>query len=381
MKRKLALLILVIIAVSVALVACNQPDATTADVRWNEEKHVFTINKADFLQSSGDYRKDAAMTAEVLQSKDEIIPEDVCGSYVLTITPTAGMTASCVVTTEQVIYALYYKSDVNSPKLSEEDFNTLVSKVSQEEIAQTGFDVKENQVVFKSVTKSEVMFETPSQRPTSSMTKVDGFYAGKKHCNVTNYEVSTVYDYSNEKKPTATVTIDSQEETYNLPAKTSTVDVIDSNQLLVYLRSLAKTKTSLQDSKSARVFNAYTGEIHTASFAFLKYEDKVILTDYNAEGETPKTLNVTLSSVAVTVDGIAYMLQDNLPSLENLDYYVGAFGNVPKYTTVRFRVGYLSYEIDYSNEANTTNWEEIWEALTPATKPEEGEEEQTPEEE
>lgn len=381
MKRKLALLILVIMAVSVLLVACNDTEKTTTAQRWDDEVHVFHISLADFANSTysafakynadgkvaanGDYRKDKALTGETAYStRDEVVPVAVYGTYTLTISVGSD---TCQVTGEQELYAQYKKSDVEGW----DDLTVLLGKLEnyRDEVAQTGLIEDDDNVVLRSETLTTVTFEIPSQKPVSSSTKVDGFYIGKVNREISQYEVSTEYSFKDEKKPTAKVSIDGKKaQKYELPSVSSTVDVIDSNQILIYLRSLNKTKTSLQDGKSAKVFNPFTGETQTASFAFSAYEDKMILTDRALE--SGKTVAATLSSVSVGIDGVAFMLQDNLPGNlkfddKALDVYTTSNGEIPKYTTVHFRVGYLSFEIEYSNESNTAEWSKIWQVFTP----------------
>lgn len=372
MKRKLALLILLILSLTVIFSACQQAETTKVEVRWGTEKHVFNISLADFasstsfnvynangqLDSKGDYRKDRAMSGELLSSQDEIVPVAVDGTYTLTITPSAP-TDTCVVTGTQVIYAQYLllssAQTGETIDLSEwEELDALKADAGE-----TNLPERTDCVILKSETTTTATFRNLSQQPISSSTTVNGFYIGKLHRQATNYTVSTEYDFSG-KKPTATVTLDGEERKVELGSS----DVIDANQMLIYVRSLSKTPGSLKDGKTVAVFDPLTGATHSASFSY-NYEENVILTNQ-------QNIAVTLNTVAITVGGNAFMLQDNIPQTlagQNVDVHVTDV-TLPKLTTVHFRVGYLSYEIAYGNSANTSNWTQILDALQPSEEAE-----------
>ena len=375
MKRKISLLILVILAVCLTLTACNQTVATTIRTRWDKEgeTHVFKISLADFAENSnsfnaytsdgvvdskGNYHKDLALTGE-FYNWDEIKPVAVSGSYTINIKPSDDGSAYCDVTTVQEMCVQYDLTDLG-------DYSKVKNAVATaEQLAKYKVDASlANTVVLWTSTETYVRFENnTSQKPLKSSTTVNGFYVGKKNQNLTQYTVSTEYNYE-AKRPIAKITMDGNTTEHKFP-KNSAGNFIDSNQILLYLRSLDKSSTSFQDSPSISVFNPYTDTLQTASFG-LSYENNVFLT-----GETllPTNLNV----VSVTVGNNAFMMQENLPDKladKNLDIYITSGSNASKFTTVRFRVGYFAYEIDYANEANTVNWSDIWTALSPSTEEE-----------
>ena len=374
MKRKIALLILMILAVSLAFTACNRTAATAIRTRWEEETHVFNIMLADFNGSSnsfntytstglavesGKYQKDIAFASE-FTNWDEIRPVSVRGSYTLNIKPSSDGTAYCDVTTIQEMCVQYNASDIHNSEI-------LSATATTEQLAKYGITgYVDSTVILWSSTQTSVRFEnTSSQKPLSSCVKVDGFYVGKAAQQLSKYEISTVYDYSS-KRPTATITKDGGEPTEYKFAKNSAGNFIDSNQILMYLRSLDKSSSSFQDSPSKSVFNPYTQTLQTANFG-LSYAYDVLLTDSTRD----MTLATNINVVAVSVGNNAFMMQENLPDKlaeSNLDIYSTLSGNGSKFTTVRFRVGYLAYEIDYGNSSNTAKWSEIWTALTATTE-------------
>ena len=387
MKRKLALLLVVLLVVTVAFAACKNPEKTTADARWGTEKHVFRVTLADTRVTSSNtvsfkaydekgaeldngtntsYRKDKAIAGENLSTKDEVMPVAVDGTYTLTIEPTDAM-GKCVVTGEQVLYLQYMKqSTVQGETVDLTQWAELNQVTALEtEVANTTLTPADDKVILKSYTKTVVEFDNQTQQPISSSTTVKGFYLGKVHRQVTNYKVSTTYNFDEkeQKKPTATVTVDGEEPVTRELAKNFSVKVIDANQILMYVRSLSKTEGSLQDSHSVNVFDPFTGTTQSASFSYT-YQDRIILTNRGVDPE--QKLFTTVNSVAVTIGGNAFMLQDNVPqTVGEVDQANVSTVTRARLTTLHFRVGYLSYEIEYSNTENTANWTGIWEALTP----------------
>ena len=368
MKRKIALLILILSVLALTLSACGSTSATSVLARWDEEKHVFNITLADFKENSDSFNvypasaadgsdcyKDIAFNGE-FNNRDEIKPLAVNGTYTIEIKPAAGNTSYCDVETVQEMCVKYSlktgdKEGVDLTKYSE--LQSAVATADQlKQFDMTNSD--ESTITLYSYTKTSVRFENTTQNPIKSSTTVKGFYVGKKNQNLTQYTVSTEYDYSNGKRPVAKITLNGETSEYKF-AKNSAGNFIDSNQILLYLRSLNKSSTSFQDSPSISVFNPYTQTLQTASFG-MSYEYNMILTDTTREDGI---LAANLNLVSVTVGNNAFMMQENLPDRlaqldKKLDVYSTLTGPESKFTTVRFRVGYLAYEIDYTNPANTT---------------------------
>ena len=360
MKRKLALLALVLLSLTFVLTACNQPDPTEVKIRWDisGENHLFEITLADFSDNmsfvsypldNDIYYKDLSVSNEVFSSSDQVLPQDVTGTYSLSIQPSADGTTSCDVSATQVVYAQYLTSDLK------DSVSQLQSCIVTGDSNPLGD--KEDCTTLKSTTTTEVRFTNdPSQTPISSSTEVDGFYIGKTYQGKSQYKVSTTYNFEG-KRPIATVTInDDPAVEYELP-KNSAGRIIDSNQILVYVRTLEKSSTSFQDSPSVYVFDPYTHETQVANFGFT-YQQNVVLTD-NTRSAEETTLYTKLSAVSVVVGNHAFMVTENLPARLlplGLDFQTSPNGNYSKYTTVRFRVGYLAYEVAGYDDA-------IWQGL------------------
>lgn len=374
MKRKLALLILMILALSAVLVACNQAETTKIEIRWTSDEYTFNITLADFVGTGNEfqyypdgddtYRKDVAMLGENFSTMDEIRPLDVDGTYTLSIQKAASDNF-WTVTTNQTIYAQYNKSDVeNSANWTD------LQKIQITDADITSLTPFEDTVILKSTTTTEVLFkDTTDQTPISSKTEVDGFYVGKANQQVTQYTVKTTYDTSG-KRPIASISVndaDPVEYKFARGAK-----FIDSNQMLMYIRSLEKSYTEgFPSSTAVTVFNPYTQQTQTAAFG-LTYSANMILTDSKraaTDGDTQQATEVhtSINLVSVTIDNMAFMQQENLSNkLKSVDLLPGASQNSDKakYTTVRFRVGYLAYELE-------TYPDSVWNALNPGTNAEE----------
>lgn len=376
MKRKFALLLFLLLTVVTVLSACNSVPATGVAVRWagRNESHTFRISLADFQKTDADtnkptnsfavykdddgkdYRKDVSPVNEVFSALDEIRPVAVDGTYVINISSDAA-NSSCTATTEQTIYAQYAKvsvaqngTELNLPAC--DNWEQLAERLaSPEEIAATSLTEADDKVIFKSTSRTSVTFSDNTQQPISSSSEVHGFYIGLLNQQVSEYKLQTTYDFSNSRKPVVKVVCNDVEKEYALARNTS---IIDANQLLLYVRSLEKTSTSFQDTPSVRIFNSLTGETLPASFSFT-YDFAAVITD-PSRTEAPEK-HVSMNIVYATVNGHHYMVQENIPDAAGIDKTNA--GTTPMYTTNRFRVGYLAYELDSYTDA-------IWNALKPS---------------
>lgn len=372
MKKKLALILLTLLAAALVLTACSQAEVTGTTIRWeSEETHVFDISLADFdnadnapypFKQYGDntYYRDVQIATsaarETFDDLDEIRPEAAHGTYTLSIIRSGDTSSYCVVEGKQLVYLRYFKSDVD--KL--DNWSALQSAVVSGE--ENPFGDSADYVTLKSQTNTYVRFDNnPVQRPQASSTEVDGFYLGKLHQEVSKYKVSSEYDFS-ESKPIVRVSINGGEPTEHKLSKSVVGRLIDSNQVLMYVRSLNKSSTDFQDSPFVYVFSPIDGTVQTATFGFT-YSQNVLLNDESrhVEGANEDAYQVLtkVNAVGVSIGSIPFMMQMNLSDQmfeNNLDVLVGTPQNSPKYTTVRFRVGFLSYELAQYND-------DIWQQL------------------
>lgn len=340
MKKKIGFVLSMLLLFTVVLAACQTAEKTDTMIRWGENEHYeFDISLADFsgtasplfksyTESSKTYYKDIAVSSmEYPGNKDEILPDEAKGTYVVDIS-TEDVDESYLVKTTKTLYVRYKKSDLTN-------LSDLQSKVAAEE--ENPFGADNDFVTLKNTEITSVKFEKKqAQRPIESSTEVSGFYVGKKHQAISDYKVSTVYNFDDK---TAKVTVNGTETTHKL--NVGTTNYIDANQLLLYIRTLEKGSTKFQDSPSVTLFVPYAGKEYTAKFVFA-YSANVYL-DVEGTGHY-----VTLNSVSVALDGSPYMNQINLPDTlaeKKLDCGESAGKVTPNYTTVRFRVGYYSYQL------------------------------------
>lgn len=379
MKNKsIAAIILLLVITATLLVACNNTPVTGFIARFDKKEHYeFNISLADFNNNLNDnelfahygtdddpYYKDLAISnAEnySLRNADEVRPTRVGGTYTVDFAMNEGRQYGTL-TTKQVLYVQYARKGngiIVDPVAETPDVLDCFDKLDKFVVTGDDDPLKSDadHVTLKSTTDTSVGFYlTDSFKPQESSTKVNGFYVGKTFRGASEYQISTAYDWEG-KRPVATVTLTSggntQEQSYTLPSA-GQVRIIDSNQMLAYVRCFDKSSASFQDSPSAYVFNPYTGKTHVLRFTYA-YKFNVILT----RGE--ETKRTQLSAVGTALDGNPLLMQFNLPkwlSDNDLDTTIVGAGSetYPKYTTVRFRSGYLSYELsDYD--------EEIWKAL------------------
>ena len=380
MKKKIALLALLILAMTTILAACRGNSVATKVIpRWDDkttETYEYTVALADFdiaedgsvksphFKSYGvndtTYYKDFDVRlGETFDALDEVRPTSVTGNLVVTIGHTGDKYD--VLETKQELLLTY---DNTNGKLIEADVLSAMEA--------NGLVVfnKKGSITLKSTTETTVEFlHDESQAPRSSSTKVVGFYIGKAHQEVSIYNISTEYVY--ESKNTVvktTLTQNGKTDTVeNTLKRTTEGSFIDSNQLFTYARSLDKSSTSFQDNPSVTVYNPTTQKTQSVTFSFNPSANARL---YDQGRNTP--LHVTIPTVGIIIDGIPFMIQECAPNFKDqLPDKFDSQGNGPdvayyagyayaKHTTLRFRVGYISYEL--------TSYEtDLWNSLTALT--------------
>lgn len=362
MKKNTILgIVSVLLALLFVFTACgNNATATTVKNRWNEtETGSYTISLSDFAdgtETNGGvfksyvnesdnvaYYKDRLMSAEVaFTARDEIMPVKLQGKFTYKI---QNGVSDCTFTIEQVVYAVYNAADIQNVQ------DLQHAKATDDEVTEQFGEVSANVVVLKSVLKTAVTFSTTESAnkkrnyvPLSSSSEVAGFYIGKTHQGLSATKVSTVYDLE---KGTAKVTKDGTEVVREISVPGSG-NFIDANQLWLYSRSLEKHRDNFNDAPTVTVYDPVSDTAVTAAYRFT-YESPTVISHKLADG-TEKQYYVKLSSLAVYLGGGAYMFTqsypDKLAELKELDCITTGFGAISKYTVSRFRVGYMSYQLD-----------------------------------
>lgn len=368
--KKLSLILLLLVALSLTLAACSQPAVTETVARWGDEKHVFNISKVNWDAPSvtvddTTFVKNPQYFNEASLS-DEIEPYNVGGTYSMEIA-LQNKDTECVFTTEQNLYVQYetamlekldiWKSEETADGI--EDAKSLSDFVVANDDPDCPLEAVENYTILHSHTINTVLFKNEAtQRPISSTNKCDGFYLGNIAQEITHYNYSTKYDWDNKK---VTVSADGKEESHTLNVNAK---IIDSNQILLYARSLEKTSDKMQDNPSIQVFSAVNNKFYTASFGYFTYACKTLLI-----GPDGKEVPVSINFLSVAVDGSVLLSQMNLPDTVNKEADLDNINNAAagssynKYTTVRFRVGKFNYELQAYDKA-------VLDAITVAPKSE-----------
>lgn len=365
MKKRLALLLGVLLIISTIFVACAQTAATERYARWKEgESYTFKIALADFAadgsafnsykrkikqkDSDGNekevdvtcYRDNVITSTEytVLSGGDQLCPKDAMGTYKLNIVKDTSTTRKLV--TDQVIYSQY-----ETNKLQELDCLGKLSAciVSADE---NPFASNEGRTTLRSETHTEVIFANDStQLPKSAVMENKGFYIGSLYQGPSNYKYETTYDFTNGKVSVKKDNGAAEERKLDLAKGGS---CIDAAQLILYVRSLDKSNSAFADTPSVSVYDVTTDSISSASFG-INREAYTILNNNGVEAVAK------LDLISSTVGGIPFMSQYNLPDLTSVsgsayDYLPISGDKRCKYTTVKFRCGWYSYEIEATDE-------------------------------
>lgn len=374
MKKKLALIILLALALTTLLASCSQPDKTPIIPRWsenaNEEIYQYTISLADFAESGNTrfaahahndvaYYKDFAISiGEAMDSLDEIRPTAIDGTYSIAITYDKSTDCNTVVTSMEMHVTYEYKD--GKIKIGNEQWLELIPELRNPESDFVNIDTAANTITLTSTTDTMVEFKyKEKQAPQKSGTTVDGFYIGKTHQEKSSYEISTVYQYEG-KNAVAKVTLSlnggqATTEEYTLK-RYAEGSFIDSNQLFLYARSFDKTSSSFADNPTVAVYNPMNHEMQSASFAFTASANAMLTNGSDH-------VYAKVPTLGVSVNGNPFMLQIAAPNMvkdknDRAQYQATWYA---KHTPLRFRVGYVSFELNY--QVGAPQSQSLWNAL------------------
>ena len=336
MKKKIALIVGALLIMTVLLASCSQPVATKKSPRWeNNESYTFKITLSDFANNDKTlfnnygktvreknedgtvtekkitcYKDDVINNSEwtVMERADQLRPVDVNGTYTLDIKENTATTWK--VETHQVIYNQYETAKLQELGCLELFSGSELNVTSKDE---NPFENNSGRITLRSETVSSVIFSNDEdQAPISSVTE--------------NKE--------------------SEERALNIGG---TVKCIDASQLLLYIRSLDKSSEAFQDTPSVAVYDVTTDSISTVAFGINRQFNLKI-----DNADLTETI-VTVHSVSAAVGGIPLIAQYSLPDVSAVkdangqdagyDFLPMSGAKRPKYTTVKFRSGWYSYEI------------------------------------
>lgn len=354
MKKNIALLLGVLVLATVIFAACSSTP-TEYTVRWKEETRVFNITLADFNfeDSSGNlfrsyvndgktYYKDIDISTQEgtnMRDADQLIPQDAKGTYTMTLT--APTSTTWKLETHQVLYSQYKTETLQNRNCLDKLKDYVVSPTADD----NPFTNTVGMTTLRSETTTSVVFENNSgQLPQTSSMENKGFYIGQKNQSVSNYKYEATYDFDNR---TVSVKKNGGEaETRKLGLKKGAT-CIDSNQILLYIRSMDKSSAAFADSPSVSVYNVASDNLATASFGITRNFNAVL----NDNGSQRYAV---VNMLAVAVGGVPFMTQLNLPDISAVDAgydFLPEQGakKLSKYTTIKFRAGWYSYEINEYN--------------------------------
>lgn len=357
MKKRIALLVGVLFVLIAVFAACGQTTPTERYVRWNQdEKHTFKITLSDFAGLGSDrlfnkytrefdkvndqgettknavtcYKDDVITNSEslIMEAYDQLRPVDAQGTFTLEIKYGTNVT----LVTDQKLYSQYNTETLQALNCLDALKDRNVTNKDE-----NPFTDNNGRTTLCSTTHSEVVFKNDAnQWPISSVTENKGFYIGKLAQSLSDYKYEATYDFDNGKVSVKKNGGEAVEQ--KLSGK-----CIDANQLLLYMRSLDKSSEAFKDNPSVSVYDVTTGTVSTASFALSR--QFYLLFDNNGS-EAVISVNSLLSSVG----GVPFMAQYNLPDVSTVgdgyDFLPKSASRLPKYTTVKFRSGWYSYEME-----------------------------------
>lgn len=375
MKKVLALLIGLTAVLSMTLTSCGKAATTERYARWKEgESYEFAISMADFApegaalfnsysrkvkqkDSEGKekesivtcYKDNVITNAEqsVLTGGDQLRPKSVKGKYTLKIENDTSSTRKLV--TSQVMYSQYETSKLNELNC----LDKLKDYVATQE--ENPFTDNNGLTTLRSETRTEVVFtNNASQQPKSSVMENKGFYIGKLFQGPSDYKYETTYDLANAKVSVKKDNGEAEERKLEL-AKGA--ECIDAAQMILYARSLDKSSSAFADTPSVSVYDVTTNKVSSARFGLTRQ-------NYTLLNNNGKEVVASLDAVSMTVGGIPFMAMYSLPDLTSFnggsyDYLSDMGDKRCKYTTVKFRSGWYSYEMlyagDYAEVVNKIN--------------------------
>lgn len=387
MKKFALVLLIFMLVLSFGLVACGKAEATARVARWSDgERYVFNITKTNYDAKEDDkkYISEYLIKGEDPNLMDEIVPDDLSGTYIMEIAVDKDKQV-CTFHTKLTLVALYHTYYNDVPQQIKDQLAEAGLLISQTEMRETWFDEEAYGQAIMSTTETTVQFNNDkSQSPISSTKQYNGYYFGKSKQEVSASNIAV--DYSKLSKNKVTVTVDGNKQSREIKYNSAT-DFIDANQLMLYMRSLEKTEDSFQDSPSVQVYDPIYDVVRTATFSkvsnafktFLSYKHEVAVGEEgsNTTQMVTETVKAQLNCFAAVIDGQVFMVEMDLPATLNtkenpLNVYKGASATYSKYTTVRFRTGFISYQLaDYDGMLQDTNGNaegaQIMEALKAVT--------------
>lgn len=366
--KRISVIILLAIALTTIFSACSSTESTDTIARWqDDETQTFVISKANLTEAAQTYTVDGTSEEFVKYPlgryeytstvPDELEPSEIGGTYV-TVLDLNDTATEALYSTDKHLYLKYAKTDLAELNIdiTSDEWSSFVlydcetqnqsatvwdDETLSDVVANNPLTPEADYVILYSRQTTSVKFENQkSQHPLESSTKWDSVYFGKTAQTATHCDITVTYDWDEKKLAVA----ENGATTYETSFSASTM--IDSNQLLLYTRSLEKTSGKFEDSPSVSVFSAVDKQQYTVSFNYFVYTYYTLAT--TADGDVPVALNL----VGASVSSMPLFVQTNLPDTVDADSYsLSGSASYHKYTTTSFRSGLYYYELQtYSDE-------------------------------
>ena len=352
-SRHLVAIVALLIVAVMAFAGCS-PNAlpTGKELRFSTESYTFNIS----LEQNGKENNQQIVKGESSEttyigdyqllptSYDEIRPVDATGTYTIDIN--TDDTSKYTLTTKQVIYSVYDKSDYTTKLINGMTADQLatINTFTDEEKALTFTDktlqqyLDEGKVVLRSTADTYTEFKAEkSQNPLNSTKSVVGYYLGKTAQQYTQYSTECTYTYENGASVKVAKTVNGENTTTNHTISEGTIDI---NQYILYSRTLDKGPNGFQDTPSVQVFEPLTATTATASFAISKSHNSLL----NIDGElTPSKTDIVVGYINQTA--LYYISNVCYDSEQKVDVKGTANGLISKFTVVKIQNGYYSMQL------------------------------------
>lgn len=336
--KLVSVLLVVLLALTLALTACKNAKTLSQEVRWNQnEVHVvYNISlqgdvAAESNQVTFDNKAFVKHFATTPDDYDRVKPIAVEGTYTVDLSINEDNNTVDYVT-EQRVVETYDLSNVYA-----EAFYNYVTTTTDEDCSFLKAQRTSEGFVFVSSTHSAVYFENDStMKPKSSTQLIGGYYIGKSNYEVNYLQYTTEYA---DGKATVTTGWDenAKVETYEVAD-----NVLDALQIPLIVRSLDQSKSTTD------------GKYMAPSVAVYDFKtNKTVALTFNVSSQTYVVLDkmsathpyAVASVVTVGTQGYTGFLYTFTSVNGQRDTFSSDVGPVNKYTQVRFQSEYYVYEL------------------------------------
>ena len=328
------MLLVVMLALTFALTACNNTKTLSMGIRWVEnETKTYVIGLQDTTSESNikefeeeSFVKDNPTTPT---EYDRIKPSAVSGTYTTELTINGDQVTYKTTQVVEETYSdplyLHYAATLYNQATSTDkaDQYAFLNATQNADMSYT----------FTSTIVTEVTFENNvAQTPVSSTQKIQGYYIGQSHVEINDLEYQTTYENG-----VATV----KEHGNELYTCELADGVVDALQIPLVVRSLDQSKNTSEGKYAAPAVSVYDFKTNkTVALSLTVYDKMNVL--LNIGDNYPYAV---ASVVTVGVQGYSGFLY-TFTSNPQATVTMGLAGKINTYEQVRFQSEYYTYEVD-----------------------------------